>query len=208
MSPPFVRVPPADGDSEVRASATPTLAFGLLSIPARVLPAPRRPAPRDCERPTDRLELLAFVPRRQIDPALVRASHVLEPNKGGDRGYVLLVRALVRNRRAAVGRFHFRGGSEIVAICARRGELVMHRLCDPEARRGRRCTVRSSVELRPVEEELADKLIAQLSTPKLDLRSYVKPRAPNNVIDLVGALASMPLGRRRSRASGVANDSR
>lgn len=122
---------------------------------------------------TDRLEIVEFVPRDAVDWIYLADSHYLGPGKGGDRAYKLLSESMDRTKRLAVGRYYAHGKTQLVILRPYQGGLVMHqvhyaadvRSFDDVERPGK-------LEFKPIEQELADRLVEQLSTPTFRPEQY------------------------------------
>jgi DNA end-binding protein Ku len=122
---------------------------------------------------TDRIDLVEFVPASTVDLVYIERTHYLGPDKGGDRAYRLLSQSMERMGRIAVGRHGTRGKSVLVLVRPYHGGLAMHavyyadevRSFDDVPKPGR-------VELRKVEEELADRLVAELSVDAFRPEAY------------------------------------
>jgi DNA end-binding protein Ku len=113
---------------------------------------------------TDRLDILEFVPRDSVDPAFIEKTYYLGPDKGGARAYKLLGEAMERTARVALGRLGTRGKEQLVMVQPYRGGLSMHYVHYADEVRSMDEVERpADITFKPVEEELADKLIAELS---------------------------------------------
>jgi DNA end-binding protein Ku len=122
---------------------------------------------------TDRLDIVEFVDESSLDLLYIENTYFLGPDKGGDRAYRLLSDAMTRTGKVAIGRFGRSGKQHVVALRPYRDGLVMHQLYyEDELRSMDDIDFPKNVAFRPVEEELADKLIEQLSTEELDLSKY------------------------------------
>lgn len=119
------------------------------------------------------LDLVEFVPEDTVDLVHVERSQYLGPDKGGDKAFNLLVRAMRRTGRVAVGRHMSHGKAHVVLLRPYKKGLIMHQLYYANE-------VRSydDVELGPEprvgehEEALADQLIASLSGEAFDPSKY------------------------------------
>ena len=114
---------------------------------------------------TNSLEIVEFVPAGTVDWIYISKTYYLGPDKGGDKAYRLLSNAMDRTQKIAVGRYFTRGKEQLVSY----GPI---RWADPALRvlreRGtciRRGRHRRGDSTNPIEAELADKLIAQLTIP-------------------------------------------
>ncbi|NUO49821.1 MAG: Ku protein [Polyangiaceae bacterium] len=122
---------------------------------------------------TDRLDIMEFVPADSVDFIYIEKTYYLGPDKGGDRAYKLLSDAMTRMNRVAVGRFGTRGKEQLVLLRPYRGGLVVHHVFYADEVRSFDDVDRpGEVEFKPVEAELADKLIEQLSSDGFKPEQY------------------------------------
>lgn len=122
---------------------------------------------------TDRLDIVEFVPADTVDFIFIEKTYYLGPDKGGDRAYRLLSEAMTRMNRVAVGRFGTRGKEQLVLLRPYKGGLVMHHVFYADEVRSFDDVERpGEVEFKPVEAELADKLIEQLSSEAFKPEQY------------------------------------
>ena len=180
---------------------------------------------------TDRLDIVEFVPEETVDFIYIEKTYYLGPDKGGDRAYKLLSEAMDRMERIAVGRWGARGKEQLVLLRPYKGGLVMHMVYyADEVRAMDDVDYPGKLEFKKVEEELADKLIEQLSVDEFqpdkfhdDYRDRVlaaveqkaagqevttAPEAPQaQIIDLFEAL-KRSLGEKAPAAAGAADASR
>ncbi len=114
---------------------------------------------------TDRLDIVEFVPDHSVDLLYVDKTYFLGPDKGGDRAYKLLSNAMLKTGKLAVGRFGTRGKEQLVLLRPYKGGLVLHYVYYADEVRSFDEVERPSenTQFKPVEEELAEKLIEQLS---------------------------------------------
>lgn len=122
---------------------------------------------------TDRLDIVEFVDEGSLDHIFVESTYYLGPDKGGDRAYRLLSDAMTRTGKVALGRFGRSGKQHLVALRPYKEGLVMHQLYyADEVHSIDDVNFPRNVAFRPVEEELADKLIEQLATDKFEPEKY------------------------------------
>jgi DNA end-binding protein Ku len=122
---------------------------------------------------SDRLDIVEFVPADTVDFLYIEKTTYLGPDKGGDRAYRLLGESMERMKRIAVGRYWSRGKEQLVLVRPYRGGLVMHQVFYADEVRSFDDVDRpGTFEFKPIEEELADKLIEQLSTAKFSPEQY------------------------------------
>ena len=74
------------------------------------------------------IEIEDFVELRDVDPVYFEKSYVLDPRPGGEKPYVLLLRALEAAGRIGIGRFVLRTKPHLVAIRPAGGRLGLETL--------------------------------------------------------------------------------
>lgn len=109
------------------------------------------------------LELQEFVPADTVDFLYIEKTYFIGPDKGGDRAYALLSQSLERNKKLAVGRFAQRGKDNLVLVRPYKNGLILHECYyADEVRSFDDVETGGSFEFKPIEQDLADKLIQQL----------------------------------------------
>jgi DNA end-binding protein Ku len=109
------------------------------------------------------LELHEFVPAATVDFLYIEKTYFIGPDKGGDRAYALLSQSLERNKKLAVGRFAQRGKDNLVLVRPYKNGLILHECYyADEVRSFDDVETGGSFEFKPIEQDLADKLIQQL----------------------------------------------
>lgn len=122
---------------------------------------------------TDRIDIVEFVPNESVDFIYIEKTYYLGPDKGGDRAYKLLSEAMTRTGRIAVGRLGTRGKEQLVLMRPYRGGIVLHHVYyADEVRSFDEVDRPGEVEFKPVEADLADKLIEQLTKDSFDPEQY------------------------------------
>lgn len=122
---------------------------------------------------SDRLDIVEFVPEDSVDFIFIEGTVFLGPGKGGDRAYALLSDAMTRTGRVAIGRYGARGKEQLVMLRPYKGGIVMHQVYyADEVRSMDDVEYATNVPFKPVEQELADKLIEQLSAEKFSPEKY------------------------------------
>jgi DNA end-binding protein Ku len=110
------------------------------------------------------LDLVEFVPESTVDFVFIERSTYLGPDKGGEKAFNLLAKAMRSMERIAVGRYWSRGKVQLVLIRPYRKGLILHQVYYANEVRGY-----DDVELGPdqafseAEQQLAERLIEQLS---------------------------------------------
>lgn len=119
------------------------------------------------------LDLVEFVPADTVDLIHVEKSYYLGPDKGGDKAFNLLVKAMRRTDRIGVGRYPSHGKVHLVLLRPYKKGLIMHQVYYANEVRAY-----DDVELGPDqrfndnEEKLADQLIGSLSSDAFDARKF------------------------------------
>jgi DNA end-binding protein Ku len=109
-------------------------------------------------------ELVEFVPLATVDFVYVEKSYYLGPDKGGERAYRLLSESMERTGKVAVGRYFTRGREELVIVRPYKRGLILHNVYyADEVRAFDEVETGGELEFKPVERDLADKLIEQLN---------------------------------------------
>lgn len=122
---------------------------------------------------TDRVDIVEFVPEETVDLLFVEKSYFLGPDKGGDRAYRLLSDAMTRMNRIAVGRLGTRGKEQLVLLRPYQGGLLLHHVYyADEVRSFDEIDRPGKIDFKPVEEDLADKLVEQLSVDTFRPEQY------------------------------------
>ncbi len=80
------------------------------------------------EESTQSIDITEFVPLEKIDPVFYDKPYYLGPDKGGEKAYRLLARALEETDRAAVAKYAARGKQYLVMIRPLGDKLIMQQL--------------------------------------------------------------------------------
>jgi DNA end-binding protein Ku len=83
------------------------------------------------EKATQTIEISEFLPREAIDPIYFQKANYMSPDKGGDRAYALLTKALEETERWALAKYAARGKQYLVVIRPLGKGLVMQQLFYP-----------------------------------------------------------------------------
>lgn len=118
------------------------------------------------------IDIQEFVNASEIDAMSVEKTHFLGPDKGGDRGYVVLARALLRMGKVAVAQWTSHGKERVVIVRPYRKGLILQELYYADEQRDIEEVVPGEVKISQLEEEMAEKLIAHLESKSLDMSKY------------------------------------
>jgi DNA end-binding protein Ku len=83
------------------------------------------------ERATQAIEISEFLPSTTIDPIYFAKAYYLAPDKGGDRAYTLLTKALVETERWALAKYAARGKQYLVVLRPLGKGMIMQQLYYP-----------------------------------------------------------------------------
>jgi DNA end-binding protein Ku len=128
------------------------------------------------EAGTHTAEITEFVPIESVDPIYFDKTYYLGPDKGGNKPYALLARALRESERCALGRWAARGKGYIVMIRPIETEhgdaLVMQQLLySAEVRSIKEIDI-PKTDVKDAELKLAQQLIEQQASDKFDPGAY------------------------------------
>lgn len=123
---------------------------------------------------TNSVEITEFVPLASVDFVQVEKSYYLGPDRGGDKPYRLLGECMQKLGVVAVGRWSARGKDQLVLIRPYGEEgLVLHQLYyATEVRDFGEIDTGARFTFSDVERDLAEKLVAQLTSEGFDASKY------------------------------------
>jgi len=115
-----------------------------------------------------------FAEEAMIDPSFYDTPYYVEPAKGGDRAYALLVEALKDTGKVAVGRFVMRSRENLCVLRPQDNMLVLMKLrFAEEIRDTKELNLPSSkTAIKPAELKMAEALIEQLTPKEFDISKY------------------------------------
>jgi DNA end-binding protein Ku len=119
------------------------------------------------------IEITEFVPLASVDFVHVEKSYYLGADKGGDKAYRLLSQAMTNKKVVAVGRWAARGKEQLVVLRPYQDGLILHQLFYAnEVRSFEEVDPAAKVTLSDKEQDLAAKLIDQLTSPAFEAAKY------------------------------------
>ena len=172
------------------------------------------------EKATNSIDIAEFVPLDKIDRVYLDKAYFLGPDKGGERAYHLLAKALVETGRAALGQYAARGKQNLVLVRPTAdGVLVMEQLHYADELKKAADVPIPETTVKDTELKLAKQLIEQTATDEFqpekyhdqvrdrvlqaiqakvdgqEITSEPEEKAPTKIIDLMEALkASLAKG--------------
>ncbi|MCI0415988.1 Ku protein [bacterium] len=111
------------------------------------------------------LDILKFVEINEIDPIYFERTYYVGADKGSEKAFALLARAMEDMGKAAVGRLVMRNHEYLVLIRPGMDGLLVHTMLYSDEIRENEFRVSKDTELRAKELDLAKQLIESLSEP-------------------------------------------
>jgi DNA end-binding protein Ku len=124
------------------------------------------------EKATNAIDVSEFVPLSEVDRLYLEKAYFLGPDKGGERAYRLLSKALEETGRAALGQYSARGKQYLVLVRPMNGVLVMEQLHYPAELRSAADVPIEDVAVKDAELALARQLIEQTATDEFHPERY------------------------------------
>jgi len=136
------------------------------------------------ETATQTVDITEFVPLDKVDPVYFDRAYFLGPDKGGDKPYKLLARAMTETGRAALARYAARGKMYLVLVRPFEDKLVMQQLHYADEVRDIREVPVGDAEVREQELKLAKQLVEQIARETFNPDAYedeVKKRVEEQI---------------------------
>ena len=124
------------------------------------------------ERATASIEITEFVPAEQVDRAYLSKLYYLGPDKGGDRAYRLLSKAMAETGLAALAKYAARGKQYLVLVRPLGEGLAMEQLHYPHEIRDFSEVPLGEGEVKDEELKLAVQLIKQAASGEFRPEDY------------------------------------
>ena len=124
------------------------------------------------EKATNTIDVNEFVPLSEVDRLYLEKAYFLGPDKGGERAYRLLSKALEETGRAALGQYSARGKQYLVLVRPMDGVLVMEQLHYSAELRSAADVPIQDVPVKDGELALARQLIEQTATDEFHPEKY------------------------------------
>ncbi|MEN8182365.1 MAG: Ku protein [Myxococcota bacterium] len=118
------------------------------------------------------IEITEFVPLAEVDPLFFERAYYLGPDKGGDKPYKLLARAMTETGRCALARYAARGKQYLVLLRPFEDGLLMQQLRYADEIRSFEEVERIDATLTDAELALAVQLIEQIASEEFHPESY------------------------------------
>ncbi len=124
------------------------------------------------EKATNTIDIAEFVPLDKVDRIYLDKAYFLGPDKGGERAYQLLTKALEETGRAALGQYAARGKQNLVLVRPMNGLLVMEQLHYANELKSAADVPVPDSAVKEGELKLAKQLIEQTATDDFDPAKY------------------------------------
>lgn len=125
------------------------------------------------ERASPSIDIVEFVPLREIDPLFFDKAYFLGPETGGERAYRLLARAMHETERCALAKYAARGKQYLVMIRPFEDGLLMQQLHYPdEIKAFAEVPLGEDLEIKEKELDLAVQLIEQIANEQFEPGKY------------------------------------
>ena len=118
------------------------------------------------------IEITEFVPAASVDPVYFDGAYYLGPDKGGDKAYQLLLRAMRQTGRCALAKWAARGKQYLVLIRPVAGGLVMQQLLYADEVRSITEVPTGEAEVKESELKLAVQLVEQIAAEEFHPENY------------------------------------
>lgn len=130
------------------------------------------------------MEILEFVPLEKVDPVYFEKSHLLGPDKGGNKPYHMLREAMLKSGQVAIGRYRVRGKENLIVLRPTHNGIMMHTLYFHDEVRDFEDLGLDHVDIPADEGDLALKLVNHLSKQTFTPEKY-EDRFRTDVLDLI-----------------------
>jgi DNA end-binding protein Ku len=125
------------------------------------------------ERASPTIDIVEFVPLREVDPLFFDKAYFLGPETGGERAYRLLAKAMQETQRCALAKYAARGKQYLVMIRPFEDGLLLQQLHYPdEIKAFAEVPLGEDVEIRQKELDLAVQLIDQIANDRFEPGKY------------------------------------
>jgi DNA end-binding protein Ku len=118
------------------------------------------------------IEITEFVPIASVDPVYYDGAYYVGPDKGGEKAFHLLLKAMQQTGRCALAKWSARGKMYLVLFRPVRGGLVMQQLLYADEVRPASEVPVGDAEVREPELKLAVQLVEQIASDEFHPENY------------------------------------
>ncbi|MFC6100734.1 non-homologous end joining protein Ku [Olivibacter domesticus] len=134
------------------------------------------------------INIQSFVKEKEVDSMYFETPYYIEPQKGGQKAYHLLVKALEKAGMAGLATFVMRAGENLCMIRARENMLVLNKLrFEEEIRSPEELNIPANIKLTKAELDMALELVKHHST-SFDVSAY-KDEYKDELVKIIKARA-------------------
>jgi DNA end-binding protein Ku len=130
------------------------------------------------------IEIEEFVPREKVGREFIDKIYYLGPDKGGDRAYRLLSKAMRETGLSALGRYAARGKQYLVLLTPKDEGVIMEQLRYADEIRSFSEVPIGDAEVKDQELKLAKQLIEQISSEEFEPEKY-RDEVRDRVLELI-----------------------
>jgi DNA end-binding protein Ku len=124
------------------------------------------------EEASQMIEIREFLPLTQVDPLHFERAYYLGPDKGGDKPYTLLSKAMQKTGRCAIASWAARGKQYLVLVRPFQNGLILEQLHYADELRSFDDVQRIDASVTDAELSLAEKLIEQIAVDEFQPQKY------------------------------------
>src|SRR3989442_210854 len=124
------------------------------------------------EEASQLIEIREFLPLAQVDPLHFERAYYLGPDKGGDKPYTLLSKAMEKTGRCAIASWAARGKQYLVLVRPFQNGLILEQLHYGDEVRSFSEVQRIDASVSDAELALAEKLIEQIAVDEFHPEKY------------------------------------
>jgi DNA end-binding protein Ku len=132
------------------------------------------------------IDIEEFVPREKVGREYIDKIYYLGPDKGGDRAYRLLSKAMRETGLSALGRYAARGKQYLVLLTPKEDGVIMEQLRYADEIRSFDEVPIGDAEVKDQELKLAKQLIEQIASEEFDPEKY-RDEVRDRVMELIQA---------------------
>jgi DNA end-binding protein Ku len=118
------------------------------------------------------IEIREFLPLAQVDPLHFERAYYLGPDKGGDKPYTLLSKAMEKTGRCAIASWAARGKQYLVLVRPFQNGLILEQLHYADELRSFDEVQRIDAAVSDAELALAERLIEQIAVDEFEPQKY------------------------------------
>ena len=130
------------------------------------------------------IQIEEFVPREKVGREYIDKIYYLGPDKGGDKAYRLLSRAMQETGLSALGRYAARGKQYLVLLTPQDGGVIMEQLHYADEIRSFTEVPVGEAEPKAAEVKLAVQLIEQIANQEFEPEKY-RDEVRDRVLELI-----------------------